>query len=130
MLAQTVLQNAMTGNVSFIEIFNEMRPSQFPSAIAFYVVTLYDDGDRGGFEHRVRVSAPGGFQWEGIVPIPEQPSPFLFVGAGPVIAPLNAEGELAIEILVDGEQAFERKYPIRKVPIATTEATTGVEDTP
>ena len=127
MVAQTVIQNAVTGNTSFIEIFNEIRLLQFPAALAFHVVTLYDEGNQGGFEHRVHVLTPDGFTWETNVAIPSRPLPFLFVAAGPVAPLFSKEGELTVTILVDGEQAFVRRYPVRtglqtaQVPAARVE---------
>ena len=127
MLAQSVIQNALTGNTSFIEIFNEMRFVEFPSALAFHVVTMYSRENMGGFEHRVRVAIHG-FTWETTVAIPRQPLPFFFIGAGPIMPLISAEGELIVTIFVDGEEAFERRYPVRKLAIASTEEAAPVED--
>ena len=129
MLAQTVIQNAMTGNTSFIEIFNEIRLLQFPAAIAFHVVTLYDEFNQGGFEHHVRVLSPDGFTWETRMVVPSQPLPFLFIAAGPVAPLFSKEGELTVTILVDGKEGFVRRYPVQTILSAQAPAA-SVEGNP
>jgi hypothetical protein len=81
-------------------------------------VTAYASGSHGGFDHQVRVKAPGGSIWEAHLPIPKAEVNLSYVATGPAVLQIQSAGEIEVEIRIDTKLAFSQRYPVNIVPLA------------
>jgi hypothetical protein len=113
LLAQNVILNAGTGNVSFIEVFNDLRLISFPSLVAFHIVTVIRNAFRPFAFETLILAADGSSRWQGQLPIPVQKDPILYIDMATSPISLRGPEQLGVVVRIDGQDRYTSILPVR-----------------